>query len=282
MKRIFFIGNRYNVFKQILDEPDFELSEIWVMKDSFLEKELSDKKQKYQTFKFADRQQVHNAIAQADFDILISNGCPFILPISKLQKPHQLFINTHPSYLPYLRGTHPINGIFMTKMKFFGATTHYMVDEVDAGNILAQAKIVLTPDLDLGLVYRLAFTLEGEVFKKAIQLLKKNHYQFKGKPLPKIISTFARTPEDRILDVQKMVTDKLLLRIRAFGIHSQGCILKLSDRSIQIFAAEPMSNPYLLKQYQSKKAGDVLLSYDEKLVLKTLDGVVKITDFTDL
>ncbi len=103
----------------------------------------------------------------ADFDILVSNGCPYILPVSKIRWPHQLFINIHPSLLPDLKGKSPI----LEAIKFkrpMGATCHLMEDKVDSGAIISQIKF--EPDRkDLNDCYGKAFEAEVEVFKIAFK-----------------------------------------------------------------------------------------------------------------
>lgn len=111
------------------------------------------------------RQKYIEEIKKRDFNIFVSNGCPYILPISKIKKPHQLFINLHPSLLPDLKGPSPILEA-IKQNKPMGATCHIMIDEVDSGPILSQVKI--NPNRkDLNECYRESFRAEAKAFKIA-------------------------------------------------------------------------------------------------------------------
>ena len=109
------------------------------------------------------RERLIRELTLRDFDVLVSNGCPYILPISKL--PKKLYINIHPSLLPDLKGKSPIlEAISLNKP--IGVTCHIMVDEVDSGPIISQIRI--EPDRsNLNECYREIFKAEAKVFRQA-------------------------------------------------------------------------------------------------------------------
>lgn len=106
-------------------------------------------------------------IVNADFDRLISNGCKYILPVSQIKRPHQLFINVHPSLLPDLKGKSPILDA-IKQNKPMGATCHHMADEVDSGPIISQVEC--NPNRkDLNDCYKKCFEAEVRAFQKALK-----------------------------------------------------------------------------------------------------------------
>jgi methionyl-tRNA formyltransferase len=193
-KKIIFIGNRVGVLDVCLNEQDWQVDTVLALRGSLLEQDLAARGISHQVFAFADKAEIVRRLEAAEFDILVSNGCPFILPISRLSRGDRLFINTHPSLLPQLKGPHPVNALFLQGGREFGATTHLMAEEVDAGEILAQQRVPLTPDLDAGLVYRLSFQLEAEAFRQAIAALKAADYRVSAHPQPAGGSSYKRTP----------------------------------------------------------------------------------------
>ena len=52
-----------------------------------------------------DKENRHKLIIN-DYDILVSNGCPYILPLNELKKAK--YVNVHPSLLPNLKGIDPV------------------------------------------------------------------------------------------------------------------------------------------------------------------------------
>jgi methionyl-tRNA formyltransferase len=103
------------------------------------------------------------------FDILVSNGCPYLLPVSELKIAGQFWINIHPAYLPEYKGTNPIREMHQAKCDYVAATCHHMDDGMDSGAIIYQEKKPFKGSLDER--YKASFALEAEVFKKAIRLI---------------------------------------------------------------------------------------------------------------
>jgi methionyl-tRNA formyltransferase len=214
-----------------------------------------------------------------EFDLLISNGYPFILPVSKIKKPAQVFVNVHPTLLPDLKGKTPLNGVFFTKRSQIGATMHHMDDGIDSGRIIAQAAVDLTPDIDQGLVYAISFALESEAFKAGMDKLMHSGLQYAGEPQVASGSYFNRSRELQTIDVMADDSDIILRKIRSFGIKGQGSFLSIEGRDYTVYSAEMISNPYLLATYGKGEPGTIALEYDGKILLRTKDGLVKLTDY---
>ena len=275
-KKIVFIGNRTEVLRVCLEEPDWEIVEVFAHRGSFLEKDLTARGVAHTAFAFADKEDVLRRLETGAFDILVSNGCPFILPISRLDREGRLFINTHPSLLPQLKGPHPINGLFLQGQTEFGATTHYMAEAVDAGEILAQQRVALTPDLDAGLVYRLSFQLEGDAFRQAVAVLKAADYRAPGQPQQAGGSAYRRAASDQAADAMREPALEIEKKIRAFGIRGLGTVLTTLDGSYRVFEGCAVTNEEAKKRFGRGTPGAVVLAYDGKLLVETPDGLVKL------
>lgn len=68
-----------------------------------------------------------------------------IIPKDILVIPKKGFINAHPSLLPRWRGPSPIQNTILAGDTTTGITIHLTTDKVDAGVILAQKKIAVSP-----------------------------------------------------------------------------------------------------------------------------------------
>lgn len=102
------------------------------------------------------------------FDMLVSNGCPWILPVSSLKTYGQQWVNVHPAYLPEYRGTSPIKAMHADNIPYVAATCHHMDDGMDSGDIIYQEKQNFGGTLDER--YKKSFELEAEVFRKAFHV----------------------------------------------------------------------------------------------------------------
>jgi methionyl-tRNA formyltransferase len=282
MRKVLYIGNRLKVFEEITKLKILNIVRIFVMTNSLLQGELKNRSYKHTTFDITDKEYIIKEISKTDFEILISSGCPFIIPVSKVRKPHQLFINTHPSLLPDLGGFHPANGALLYQRKVTGATVHYMDNGLDTGNIIYQEKIDITSDLDLGLIYQMTFDLEAKVFAIGMKRVIEKNFDYKGKSQTGNRSYYTRSEKDMVLDFHSMSNEELITRVKAFGLNSQGAKCVIDKDSYKVFDAETIFNQYLLDKYSEYQCGSLLLKYDGKLLVKTREGIIKINSYREL
>jgi len=275
--KILFIGNRSNVLKVLLERIDYSI-DIYSLKNSYLSLYLKEEGISFFEFSLEDKNKILELVRNDQFDFCVTNGCPFILPILKSK-----MYNVHPTYLPYLRGKLPLNGVFYSKLDFIGATMHQISEEIDGGNIIYQKSLKLTDDIDQGLIYFLSFHLEGVVFSRGWEILLTSNFSFQGTPMNlKSGSYFNRTSDKMNIDFTLMKTIDIVRIIKSFGIQNQGAIVSGISGEVQISIiseATEIVNDYLLDLYKNKHAGEVVLIYDRKLIVKTIDGLVKVTRY---
>ncbi|MDD5660327.1 MAG: formyltransferase family protein [Candidatus Omnitrophica bacterium] len=268
MKRVIFAGNRFNVLKEVLN-TGMKIVDIFCEKDSILEKELNDRGIDYRTLGAKD--DFFAAVIKTDFDIFISNGLVFKVPVSRIKREHQVFINIHPSLLPNLKGMNPINGAMLFG-KGAGATCHIMNDDIDSGRIIEQVEIKLTEDLDLGLLYQLSFMAEAEVFKKAYT---KNFTPLKFRQLSKGGSYYTRKIADLSINFIEP-QDKIIKKIKAFGIKVQGANFVFKKHTYKVLDAEEVKNDYLLSKLKEFKELEVVFVYESNVLVKKGDCFLKL------
>ena len=73
-------------------------------------------------------------------DLILSAAYPQIFSKKLLSIPEQGAINFHPSLLPRCRGAHPHFWSIATGERLGGITAHYMTEDIDDGDIIAQIK----------------------------------------------------------------------------------------------------------------------------------------------
>lgn len=283
MKSVIFIGSRSAVLKSLMHIKELDIKMVFIQRDSWLdnnyEKEFSNTDIQHDFFDVRDKEKIIKKLSKMDYDILISNGCPIILPISQIKRNNQFFINIHPTLLPDLKGKTPLNGVFLTDRKYIGATMHFMDDGIDTGSIIHKEKVFLSDDIDQGLVYKISFDLEQEAFDKGIKKIIKSQYKFEGDPQVSEGSYFNRTPELQQINLQKDNTDLIIKKIKSFGIIGQGCKLSLLNKDLVVYSAQKIINHYLLNKYSNNLLGEIVLEYDNKFIFKTNDGLIKIISF---
>ncbi|WP_049944844.1 formyltransferase family protein [Butyrivibrio sp. AD3002] len=97
-----------------------------------------------------------------DKALIVSAGNKFLFPASIIEKKNLVIINFHNAYLPYYPGRNAITWAIWNNEKFVGATWHYVVAGVDAGDIIWQRKIIIDENTK-------AYEAAGNVMKAALQ-----------------------------------------------------------------------------------------------------------------
>jgi phosphoribosylglycinamide formyltransferase 1 len=99
--------------------------------------------------KLADR------VAAHDVSLVVGAGYTRLLSPVFLER-FPAILNVHPSLLPEFRGLHAVARALEAGVKETGVTVHLMVEEVDAGPIVAQEKVPVLPgDTEENLLRRL-------------------------------------------------------------------------------------------------------------------------------
>ena len=102
-------------------------------------------------------------LRKIDPDYIIGIHYPYIIPKEVLEIPHRGFLNLHPAYLPYNRGWHTPSWAIIDGTPY-GATLHFMKEQLDQGDILAQKKLAIDQTDTANSLYQKALALEYDVF----------------------------------------------------------------------------------------------------------------------
>ena len=231
--KFIFIGNRRFVLEEML-ELGLDTT-VLVVAGTHLHREPLLSQIQHQIIE--EKSQLLNIIEDTSFDVLVSNGNPYILPISKMKDA--TYINIHPSYLPDLKGLTPLTAPCF--LKDGGAACHIMTDEIDAGDIISRIKIPYSDDLDVRLLYQLGFVAEVQVFRNA---LERNFEPICAQEKSSDVIYYSRKEKDKIITFSE--GNKLIIsKIKAFSNKSQGCSFTHNGESYKVYAASLLSNQYL-------------------------------------
>ena len=277
--RILFVGNRRFVLEEILYRS-LPLVGIAVIAGSHLESDFQSgilfDRQAQKLFKnIKNKRELLYFIQKNDFDILISNGCPYILPIDSL--PKATYVNIHPSYLPDLRGCDPVIGAILYE-RDAGATCHIMDSGVDTGDIISQVHIPFTDDLDVTTLYQLSFFAEKDAFNKAVDLefkpqKKQNNNDF--------FINYKRSESDMNISF-KETNSEIIRKIKSFNNKSIGCGFYIENSLYKVFQAEIMHNSYLNDVVMRFNEGEIALSYEDSIVFHKDNQVIRFRNVLSL
>ena len=103
----------------------------------------------YQPEKIRQKEEMEK-INSLNPDLIITAAFGQILPKEILEAPAHGCINVHASLLPELRGGAPIHYALIQGKKKTGITIMYMVEKLDAGDILTQVEVEITEEDNVG------------------------------------------------------------------------------------------------------------------------------------
>lgn len=263
MDRYVFVGTRWPVLERMLD-LGLNIVKIYIKENPILINELTKRHIEYEVIS-SKKELVHN-LHILDYEYLISNGCPYILPISELSDNRRRFINLHPSLLPQLKGANPINAAFLFHCEY-GVTCHYMDDGIDTGKIIAQKKLSLTEGVDLGLLYQLVFMAEADVFEMAYKRNYECDSALINRKDDKDLIYYTRKEKDMIITFNESISE-LISKIKAFGVPSLGSYFKNDGQTYKVMDVVELQNPYVNELLQRFQNGQIIIRYDNSCVIK--------------
>jgi len=105
-------------------------------------------------------------------DVIVVAAYGKILPKTLLEIPKISIINVHSSVLPQYRGAAPINWAILNGDEETGVSVQYMVEELDAGDILLSKTTTIDPFEDAAMLYDRLAALGGEAASEALAQLR--------------------------------------------------------------------------------------------------------------
>ena len=107
-----------------------------------------------------------------DFLVVVAYG--LILPREVLEIPKEFSINVHASFLPHWRGAAPINHVIFNRDPFTGVSIIKMNEELDAGPILRQEKVMLDHTETFGSLHQALSELGAKNLLEALNNINAN------------------------------------------------------------------------------------------------------------
>ena len=263
-----FVGNRKFVLEEMISK-NLNLVQVLVVENTHLHREIDSLNILYKII--SNKAEIIDIIQSTDFDVLVANGCKFILPVNQLKKAK--YVNIHPSYLPDLRGVDPVVGSILFQRNS-GATCHIMDEGIDTGKIISRIKIPYTNDLDVALLYQMSFIAEKEVFNLAFK--KKFNPEIDQEEIDNLIN-YKRSENDQTILISDSASE-IINKVKAFGNKSQGVKFYVGESYFITYGASVLNNIYLNKIADSYEENEVFMSYEDSILIKRKKEVLKLSD----
>ncbi|MFK9092374.1 methionyl-tRNA formyltransferase [Bacillus salipaludis] len=122
-------------------------------------------------------------------DLIVTAAFGQILPRKLLDAPKFGCINVHASLLPELRGGAPIHYAIIQGKKKTGVTIMYMVEKLDAGDMLTSVEVPITEDDNVGTLHEKLSAAGSKLLSETLPLLLAS--RLIPKPQNEVEATFA-------------------------------------------------------------------------------------------
>lgn len=206
-------------------------------------------------------------IREIDPDIIFSFYYRQMIPNPILEIPKTGAFNLHGSLLPGYRGRCPVNWVIIAGEKETGVTLHYMVEKPDAGDIVAQKKVVIAFEDDVFSVYMKMVDAARELMRDILPRLQAGDFpriEQKGES-----SYFGgRKPADGIIDWAKDALSIYNLT-RAVTHPYPGAFTYLDGKRLFIWKAYPVEGTGV-------EAADGTVISEDPFVVKAGSGTLRL------
>lgn len=208
-----------------------------------------------------------------ELNLILAANYPKLVPIRYLET--YPCINTHWSLLPKYRGVHPTAWSLINADYQIGFSIHWMKEEFDTGDILAQETVVMEPDMN---IIQLHKQLADRQAKAVIRVLKNRlqagKWESKQQINEQAIYVPQRIPEDGIID-WNWPTERIWNLVRALPLPDYpGAFTYHGNKKTIIWRARPADCP----EYFSTVGQVVRVIKGRGVWIKTGDTCLEVLD----
>lgn len=253
----------------VVTQPDKEVGRKHEIKYSPV-KEVA-LKHKIKVYQPINIKKEYQELLKESVDMIITCAYGQIIPKELLDFPKYGCINVHASLLPKLRGGAPIHKAIINNYERTGVTIMYMVEKMDAGDIISQIDTPIFPNDNVG-------TLHDRLSQMGTKLLLDT--------IPNIISgniSPIKQNEDEVTYAWniKREEEKIDFNKNTIDIYNQirglnpwpGAYALLDGNIIKIY-----NSFFENKSMPNKRNGEIIKIYNDGIGIKTSDGEIVITE----
>ncbi|MFM2200738.1 MAG: trifunctional purine biosynthetic protein adenosine-3 [Pseudomonadota bacterium] len=128
--------------------------------------------------KFANRQdfdqKIDEVLQSHQVELVCLAGFMRILSPQLVKKWHKKMINIHPSLLPNFKGANAVLDALNAQAKITGCTTHFVSEEVDAGEIILQSQVTIATDDNLASLSAKILDQEHIIYPRSLKIVCEN------------------------------------------------------------------------------------------------------------
>ena len=204
-------------------------------------------------------------------DLIVTCAYGQFIPKEIIDYPKYGCINVHGSLLPKLRGGAPIHHAIINGDKVTGMTVMSMSEKMDAGDIISQSSLEIGEDEILDSLYERMSLLGASLLLDTIPNIIDGTAKYFPQNEEEVTFGLNITKEEEKIDFNKTAVE---IKNRVRGLNSvPGAYTILDDKRMKVYKVMVDD-----KDYKKGAIGEIVAVTDDAMVVKCLDGYVKILE----
>lgn len=204
-------------------------------------------------------------------DMIVTCAYGQIIPKELLDFPKYGCINVHASLLPKLRGGAPIHKAIINNYPRTGVTIMYMVEKMDAGDIISQADTPIYPEDNVGSLHDRLSEIGTKLLLETIPNIISGNISPVKQNENEVTYAWNISREEEKIDFSNKTVD-IYNQIRGLSPWP-GAYAILDGVSVKIYASR-ISESF----FTTRKNGEIGKVYEDGIGVSTSDGEIIITE----
>jgi methionyl-tRNA formyltransferase len=212
-----------------------------------------------------------NEIVSLKPDIIITCAYGQMIPKKLIEAPRFGCINVHASLLPKLRGGAPIHWAIIKGYQKTGITIMYMVETLDAGDIISQQETIISDEDNVGTLHdRLSIMAKDLLLDTLPDIMAGNVKPIKQKREEVTYARNIKREDEKIeFDHSKREVFNYIRGLNPWP----GSYTVLEDKIIKLWSSRIGENGY-----SNHINGEIIKLYEDGIGVKVSDGEIIITE----
>lgn len=213
----------------------------------------------------------YEELLKLEVDMIVTCAYGQIIPKILLDFPKYGCINVHASLLPKLRGGAPIHKAIIYNYEKTGVTIMYMVEKMDAGDIISQVETKIMPDDTVGTLHDRLSKMGAKLLLETIPNIVSGNISPKKQNEEEVTYAWNITREEEKIDFSKKSLD-IYNQIRGLN-PCPGAYAMLDHQIVKIYSARIGKKTPIA--CETGKIGQV---YEDGIGVSCQDGEIIITE----
>lgn len=226
---------------------------------------------------FLTDEKTQKFLEENEFDIGISMGWQRLIPPSVLNKFKYGIYGFHGNcgYLPFGRGRSPLNWSIILGDTRFNLNLFRYDEKADSPNVFATEMFSITPHDDIRTAQYKNQICSKRLIRKLLSAYQEDKITIKTESKDFDSWYNKRSAEDGKIDFHDR-TRNIYNLIRGVAAPFPGAFAMLGDEKVTIWAARPFDE---MIDFSSYEAGEIIDVFDERAVVRTVDGSLLIDKY---